>query len=148
MIREWQNSLRQQKSTSVPKGRSANVILSYKVGIKAHIKAVMTECEADLECKVFFKAVNHIRLEAWVMVAVIVFVFIYEQLKLATLVHIHATLFCILQLGVQIPCVLATHTVARCVLRYVIDKRSIGRMTALELTIYPSGKVALLAWQY
>ena len=71
-------------------------ILSNKVGIKAHIKAVMTEVEADLKGEVFFKAVYHIGLEAWVMVAVIVFVFIYEQIKLATLVHIHATLLGIL----------------------------------------------------
>ena len=56
----------------------------------------MTECEADLKCEVFFKAVNHIRLEAWVMVAIIVLALIYEKLKLATLVHIHATLLGIL----------------------------------------------------
>ena len=96
MIRKWRNSLGQQKSTPPQRVRVLTYILSYKVGIKAHVEAVMTECEADLKGDVFLETVNHIRLEAWVMVAVIVLVLIYEQLKLATLVHIHATLLGIL----------------------------------------------------
>ena len=96
MIREWRNSLGQQKSTPPQRVRVLTYILSYKVGIKADIEAVMTECEADLKGDVFLETVNHIRLEAWVMVAIIVLVLIYENLKLATLVHIHATLLGIL----------------------------------------------------
>ena len=60
----------------------------------------MTECEADLKGEIFFKAVYRIRLEAWVMVAIIVLVLIYEQIKLVTSVHISTTLLGILQLGV------------------------------------------------
>ena len=53
-------------------------VLSYKVGIKADIEAVMTECEADLKVEVFLKIVRGIGLEPWVIVAIIVFVLIYE----------------------------------------------------------------------
>ena len=100
MIREWRNSLRQQKAPPPRKVEVLTYILSYKVGIEADIEAVMTECEADLKGDVFLETVNHIRLEAWVMVAIIVLVLIYEKLKLATVILIYATLLGILQLGV------------------------------------------------
>ena len=92
MIREWQNSLRQQKSTSAPKGRSAHVILSYKVGIKAHIKAVMTEIEADLKGEGFLKIVRGIGLKPWVVIAIIVLVLVYEKLIFTPLIYVNATL--------------------------------------------------------
>ena len=60
----------------------------------------MTECEADLKCEVFFKAVYHIRLETWVMVAVIVLVLIYEKLVFTPLIYINATLLGFKKLGI------------------------------------------------
>ena len=100
MIREWRNSLRQQKSTSTRKVEVLTYILSYKVGIKADIKAVMTECKADLKCEIFLEAVNHIRLEAWVVVAIIVLVLIYEKLVFTPLIYINATLLGFKKLGI------------------------------------------------
>ena len=112
--------------------------LPYEVGIKTDIQTIMTECEADLKGDLLVEAVYYIGLEAWVLIAVIVLVLVDEQLKLATAVHVHASLLGILQLGVEIPCVLATHTVASSILADVIHKRHIGRMTVLELAIHPT----------
>ena len=92
MIREWQNSLRQQKSTPPQRVRVLTYILSYKVGIKADIEAVMPQCEADLKGEVFLESVRGITFEAWVVIAIIVLVLVYEKLIFTPLIYVNATL--------------------------------------------------------
>ena len=148
MIREWQNSLRQQKSTSAPKGRSANVILSYKIGIEAHIEAVMPQCEADLKSDILVKAVYHISLETWVIIAVIVLVLIDKQLIFATVIYVYTMLLGFFKLVIKLSCVLGTHTVATHILVNVAYQRSGGRKTTLELIVNPLGEVLAFRKQY
>jgi hypothetical protein len=104
----------------------------------------VTEVEADLKGEVFLKIVRGIGLEPWVVIAKIELVPIYEKLIFTPLIHIYPTLLGFKKLGVQIPCVLATHTVATQIPVNVCYNRSIGRKTAFELTIHPACKVASL----
>jgi hypothetical protein len=89
-----------KKSTPATKGRSANAILSYKVGIKAHVEAVMTQCEADFKGEIFLKIVRSLTFETWVIVAIIILVLIYEKLIFTPLIYINATLFGFKKLGI------------------------------------------------
>ena len=67
-----------KKAPLPQRGEVLTYISSNKVGIKAHIKAVVTECEADLKGNILVKAVYHIPFEARIVIAVIVLIPIYE----------------------------------------------------------------------
>ena len=51
----------------------------------------MTEREADIKCDSLVEAVYHVGFEAWALMAVIVPAPVEDQLKLAVIVYIHAS---------------------------------------------------------